>query len=174
MYNRLFQVAVLSTAVVLLGATDLFAAKKKSTRVKGTLKGTLTLSPTNITSGVYMIRVDTVGSLSHLGRSTAVWQGDASIDANLVPTPLTGLGWTLTNKNGGSMSGTLTWTATAVTNQPLVYSLTGTFQTTGGTGRLRGAVGQGSVTGTIDAGTGKATIHLNALVDTPRSKKLKP
>ena len=173
MYKRLFQGVVLSTAIIFLGAADATAAKKKPMRVKGSMKGTLTLSPTNITSGVYTLRVDAVGSLSHLGRATAVWEGDLSLDANLQPTPLTGLGWTLTSKNGGSLQGTLTWTATAVTNQPLVYSLSGTFQTTGGTGRLRGATGEGSVTGTINAATGKTTLHLDALVNNPRSKKLR-
>ena len=173
MYNRLVQAIVLSTIVSLLGATDAFAAKKP-TRVKGAMKGTLTLSPTNLTGGVYTLTVNTVGSLSHLGRSEGVWQGDVSVDATtLEPMPLTGLGWTLTTKQGGSLQGTLIWSATGVTNQPLVYSLTGTFAITGGTGRLRGATGQGSVTGTVDATTGKVRIHLDALVNTLRSKKLK-
>jgi hypothetical protein len=169
MFNKLFRFLTLSAVLAIVATANVSAAPKaKAKRVKGSLAGNLTYSPTNIAAGVYSVTVQSVGTLSHLGRVKGVWQGDVALDANLSATPLTGLGWTLTNQVG-TLHGTILWQATNSAS-PLVYSVTGTFQTAGGTGRLQGANGQGTITGTINALTGKSTLHLDALVNGLRTK----
>jgi len=170
MFNKLFRVLTLSAVLAIVATASVSAAPKaKARHVKGAFNGTLTYSPTNVAAGVYTVTVESVGTLSHLGRTKAVWQGTVSLDAAFNVTPLTGLGWTLTNQ-AGTLQGTIVWQATNST-QALTYSVTGAFQTTGGTGKLRGATGQGTLTGTINALTGKANLHLDALVNGLRTKK---
>lgn len=157
---------VLAAVALLLGASVTFAAPIAQ-RIHGTLKGDVTFSPTNIAGGTYTLKVNTIGALSHLGRSTVTWEGNLSLDANLQPTPLAGLGWSLKSAQGSTLSGTIQWEAHS-TNSPGIYTITGTLQTTNGTGRLQGATGQGRLTGTINATTRKATLRVNGLLTRPR------
>ena len=148
------------------------AAAQTAKRVKGVLKGAVTYSPSEIAAGVYTVRVEAEGAVSRLGRSEAIWQGDVALDDNLQPTALSGFGWALASAQGGTLSGTITWEATSSTTNPAVYSLTGTFQSTSGTGKLQGASASGSVKATIDALTGKTKIELDGLMSkTPKKAK---
>jgi hypothetical protein len=170
MSNKLIRILVLAAVFMGLAADDALAAAKAK-RVKGNLRGTATYSPTNVAAGVYTVTVQARGNLSHLGWARATWQGEISLDANLQPTALTGLGFTLTTPQG-TLSGPITWTATTSTNEPGVYSLSGTFQTAaGGTRKLQGATGHGTVTATINVLTGKTTIQIDALVTKLRRKE---
>jgi hypothetical protein len=170
MTKKLLRNVLLFSIVIFLGSTSLFAAPKAK-RVKGMLRGTVTYSPTNIAAGVYTVTVDAVGTLSHLGRTTASWQGDISLDSSLQATPLTGLGFTITTPKG-VLRGPILWQATNSTSNPTVYLLSGMFQSTSGTRHLQNATAQGSVTATIDVLTGKTTIHLNGLLNGRSTKPL--
>lgn len=166
MYTTLFKGLVLSTLCTVLGASAALSATKAS-RVHGTLKGNVTFSPTNIAVGAYTVKVECKGALSHLGRSGVVWEGNLSLDGTLQPKPLAGLGWSLKSAQGSTLRGTIIWQAHS-TNSPGNYTISGTLQTTDGTGRLQGATGQGRITGTINALTRKATLRVDGLLNTVR------
>jgi hypothetical protein len=162
MNNQFFKALALFALVTLSGTASVLCAPKES-RIHGTLKGTVTFAPTNIVAGVYMVKVEAAGALSHLGRSKAVWEGNVSLSTNLQATPLGGLGWKLTGAEGSTLQGTIQWQASS-TNHPGIYSLTGTLQSTGGPGRDQNATGHGTITATLNARTHAATLQVNGLL----------
>src|ERR1041384_457518 len=101
---------IVFTLITVFGAAVVLAPPN-SKKVKGTINGTIAFTPPNVTSGVYAIRVECEGTLPHLGRARAVWEGSASLDAHLVATPLPGAGWSIESADGSALQGALQWQA---------------------------------------------------------------
>jgi len=146
-------ITVFGTAAVL--------APPNSKKVKGTINGTIVFTPPNVTSGIYTITVECEGTLPHLGRCRAVWEGNASLDAGLVATPLAGTGWRIEAADGSTMHGAIQWHPQNG-SVPGVYTVTGPFQLVAGTGRFEDATGRGTISGTVNVLTRKASIQLDA------------
>jgi hypothetical protein len=148
------------TLVTLFAVAPAFAGPKAK-KVKGHLTGGIVFTPPNVAAGIYGIRVDCTGQLSHLGKCQAVWEGDASVDAEFAATPLAGLGWRITAADGSTMRGDLDWQAlNAIV--PGIYTVIGHFQLSAGTGRFAGATGTGALRGTVNVLTGKSSFQLEA------------
>ena len=147
------------TLVTMFGAAAVFAPPN-SKKVKGTIDGTIVFTPPNVTAGIYAIRVECEGTVSHLGRARAVWEGNASLDSGLVATPLTGLGWSITSADGSTMRGPLQWHPQNG-DLPGIYTVTGAFELAAGTGRFQGATSSGTIRGIVNVLTGRVTIQLD-------------
>jgi hypothetical protein len=148
------------TLITVFGAVVVLAPPN-SKKVKGTINGTIVFTPPDVTAGIYAIRVECEGTLPHLGRCRAVWEGNASLDAGLVATPLTGTGWSIESADGSTMHGAVQWHPQNG-SVPGVYTVTGPFQLVAGTGRFEDATGRGTISGTVNVLTRKASIQLDA------------
>lgn len=157
-----FRALIAFTIVTLFGTAAVFSGPKPK-KVKGTLDGTIMFSPSNVAPGVYSIKVECAGALSNLGRTRAVWEGDASLDAGLAATSLAALGWRLTTADRSTMQGTLEWQAQNG-SLPGTYTVTGTLHLVAGTGRYQGATGTCTLVGTTNVVTGKVTFLLDGEV----------
>ena len=162
MHTPSFRALIAFTLVTLFGTGAVFSAPKPK-KVKGTIDGTITFSPSVVAPGVYAIKVECAGALSTLGRTKAVWEGNASLDANLAATALAGLGWKLTAADGSTMQGTLVWQAQN-NSLPGSYSVIGTLHLVSGTGRYQGATGSCAIVGTTNVVTGKVSFRLDGEV----------
>ena len=157
-----FRALIAFTLVTLLGTAAVFSAPKPK-KVKGTIDGTITFSPSVVAPGIYTIKVECAGALSNLGRTEAVWEGDALLDANLAATSLAAMGWRLTTANGSTMQGTLEWHAQN-NSLPGSYTVMGTLHLVSGTGRYQGATGDCALVGTTNVVTGRVTFRLDGEV----------
>jgi hypothetical protein len=162
MHTPSFRVLITLTLVTLIGTAAIFSAPKPK-KVKGTIDGTIMFSPSVVAPGVYAIKVECSGALSKLGRTKAVWEGDALLDANLAATPLAAMGWRLTAADGSTMQGTLEWQAQN-NSIPGSYTVMGTLHLVSGTGRYQGATGSCALHGTTNVLTGKVSFRLDGEV----------
>ena len=145
------------TLITMFGAAAVFAPPN-SKKVNGTLNGTVVYTPPVVAAGTYAIRVECTGTLPHLGRARAVWEGSALVDASLAATALPGAAWNIESADGSTMRGPVQWHAQNGT-APGDYTVTGPFQIVGSTGRFQGTSGGGTIRGALNVLTGKATIQ---------------
>ena len=143
-----------SVAVLLLAVAGLTATAKK---VTGDLHGTTTATPTVGNEVQLHVAVD--GNLPHVGRCSAVLDGAATVgpgDTFTAIPPTTGV---VTVPNGDEIHFVLNWTSVAV--GPGLQRISGPFQLTSGTGRFKGAAGDGLYEALINTGTGETSSHVS-------------
>jgi hypothetical protein len=130
-----------------------------SVRGHGDFVGTIALTP--IGDGLVDIEIDTVGNITHLGRSTVRVLSTADF-SGAVPAPVPPSEGLVTAANGDTIAFTLRWTAQSVASG--VFEVTGPFEVTAGTGRFTGAGGGGHYRGHIDTNTGDVTAEIDGLL----------
>ena len=135
------------------------AIAASSVRGRGECKGTIALTPG--AGGAMNVKIDTVGNISHLGRSTVRIESAADFSGP-VPVPVPPSRGVVTAANGDTIGFTLKWTAQQGASG--VFEVTGPFQVTGGTGRFSNAGGSGNYRGLIDINTGQVTAEIDGIL----------
>lgn len=130
-----------------------------SVRGHGECAGTITLTPMG--GGLMEVEIETVGNITHLGRSTVTVNSVADFTGT-VPTPRPPSTGLVRAANGDTIEFTLRWTAQTVGSG--VFEVTGPFEVTDGTGRFAGVAGGGDYQGHIDTNTGEVTAEIDGLL----------
>jgi hypothetical protein len=133
---------------------------------KGKQDGQFSFTPMTLEAGRKTVQIIATGPVSQFGMSRTVILGDVDLDAELRPTPLPPGSWTLTAANGDRVEGEFVWRGTP-TGTFGVFTLTGTYRITSGTGRFHNATGGGTGTGHLNAVSGATNFSWNGTLVLP-------
>ena len=144
------------TILFLAAGLNHLEAQTVEHRFDGRQQGQFSFTPMTLTAGTKTVEITAAGPVARFGASKTVIRGDVDLDADLRPMPRPPGTWTMTAANGDRIEGTFVWRGTP-TGQFGVFTLTGTYQITRGTGRFENATGTGTGTGHLNAVTGATT-----------------
>jgi len=158
-----------TSAAAALGASDgnasnlaAHAAEEKEVRFKGSLEGTVTVTP--LTPPFVSVLIQASGQATHLGRFTV----EIPHTVNQALRMASGT-WLFTAANGDTL--TAEFTGVATLTAPGVLSTTETATITGGTGRFAGATGSFTAERVFTMATSTTTGSFEGTISSPGAAK---